>query len=115
MIKEPIAMKSHSARIETKHIDDWSIFPSVFAGTMGFPEFYGRNMNAWIDCLTYMNDGMTHFNVTPGELFHMEVADSKDFAQRLPEIFQAFIECSAFVNSRRIDAGEQPVLALILL
>jgi len=108
-------IKSQYTRIETKLIADSTTFHSLFAETMGFPEFYGRKMNAWIDCLTCMNDGMTRFNLAPGELLHLEVADSKDFAQRLPEIFQAFIECTAFVNSRRIDAGEEPVLALILL
>ena len=46
---------------------------------------------------------------------HLEVADTKGFAQRLPEIFQAFIECAAFVNFRRLEQGEPPILALILL
>ena len=87
----------------------------MFDETMGFPAFYGRNMNAWIDCLAYFDDGMTRFTVAPGELFHLEVADTKDFAQRLSEIFQAFIECAAFVNWRRLEKGEPPILALVLL
>ena len=108
-------MTLQSAKIETKKITDWDSFHSVFAETMGFPDFYGRNLNAWIDCMTYFDDSMTRFTVAPGEWFHLEVADSKDFAHRLPEIFQAFIECSAFVNSRRVEAGEPPILALVLL
>jgi hypothetical protein len=47
-------------------------------------------------------------------LFHLEVADTKDFAQRLPEIFQTFIECASFVNWRRHEKGEPPILALVL-
>jgi len=62
-----------------------------------------------------MNDGITRFHIAPGELFHLEVADSKDFAHRLPQIFEGFIECAAFVNSRRIEVGDQPILALILI
>jgi RNAse (barnase) inhibitor barstar len=108
-------MPLHAARVQTKRITDWDSFHSEFAETMGFPEFYGRNMNAWIDCMTYFNDRMTRFTVPPGELFHLEVADTKDFAQRLPEIFQAFIECAAFVNWRRQEMGEPPILALVLL
>jgi len=65
--------------------------------------------------MTYFDDGMTRFTVAPGELFHLEVADTKDFAQKLPEIFQAFIECAAFVNWRRLEKGEPPILALVLL
>jgi RNAse (barnase) inhibitor barstar len=108
-------MTLHSARIETKKITDWASFHSVFADTLGFPDFYGRNMNAWIDCMTNIDDGMTRFTVAPGELFHLEVADTKDFAKRLPEIYQALIEDSAFVNWRRVDVGEPPILALVLL
>ena len=108
-------MTSQSVRLQSKGITDWDTFHSVSAETMGFPDFYGRNMNAWIDCMTYFNDGMTRFIVAPGDLFHLEVADTKDFAQRLPEIFQAFIECAAFVNGRRAEKGEPPILALVLL
>jgi RNAse (barnase) inhibitor barstar len=107
-------MKFQSVRLQTKQITDWESFHSVFAESMGFPSFYGKNMNAWIDCMSF-DDGMTRFTLAPGELFHLEVADTKDFAIRLPEIFQALIEDSAFVNMRRVQAGEPPVLALVLL
>ncbi len=30
--------------------------------------------------MTCLDDGMTRFTVTPGELFHLEIADTKDFA-----------------------------------
>jgi hypothetical protein len=33
-------------------IADWESFHMTFAATLGFPGFYGRNMNAWIDSLT---------------------------------------------------------------
>jgi RNAse (barnase) inhibitor barstar len=108
-------MTFQTAKVQTMNITDWDSFHSMFAETMGFPEFYGRNMDAWIDCMTGFDDGMTRFAVPPGELFHLEVADTKDFARRVPEIFQAFIECAAFVNWRRVEQGERPVLSLILL
>jgi RNAse (barnase) inhibitor barstar len=37
--------------IPVSEIDDWESFHSVFQRELGFPAFYGRNMNAWIDCL----------------------------------------------------------------
>jgi RNAse (barnase) inhibitor barstar len=107
-----------SVRLQTQGIHDWDGFHSVFAKTLGFPGYYGRNMNAWIDCMTYLDDadaGMTTVTVAPGELFHLEVEDTQNFQKRVPEIFQAFIECAAFVNMRRIEQEENPVLALILL
>ena len=105
-------------RLESKRITDWDSYHSVFAETMGFPDFYGRNQDAWIDCMSYLDDagaGMTRFTVSRGELFHLEIADAEDFQRRLPEIFRAFIECVAIVNCRCIDAGVPPILSLVLL
>ena len=46
--------------VPASQINDWDTFHDTFAQTLGFPDFYGRNMNAWIDCLTYADedDGM---------------------------------------------------------
>jgi RNAse (barnase) inhibitor barstar len=107
-------MKLQIVRLQTKSITDWNSFHSVFAETMGFPSFYGRNMDAWIDCMGFDN-GMTRFNIAPGELLHLEIADTRDLAKKLPEIFQALIESVAFVNWRRIEDGKPPILALVLL
>jgi|SRR5687767_2427829 hypothetical protein len=111
-------MTVQATRLQARGITDWASFHTVFADTMGFPGFYGRNQDAWIDCMSYLDDpeaGMTRQSVAPGELFHLEVADAKDFQQRLPEIFRAFIECAAIVNRRRTDRGEPPILSLILM
>jgi hypothetical protein len=111
-------MTNQIVRLQTKSITDWDSFHAVFAKTLGFPDFYGRNMDAWNDCMTCLDDesaGMTKFTVSSGELFHLEITDAADFQKRVPEIFGAFIECAAFVNWRRLENGERPVLALILL
>ena len=111
-------MTSQSVRLQTKAIADWEGFHSASAEALGFPSFYGRNMDAWIDCMTYWDDagaGMTTVTLAPGELFSLEVADSADFQRRLPEVFQTFIECAALVNLRRVEQRERPVLALVLL
>jgi Barstar (barnase inhibitor) len=42
--------------IPTDRIIDWNSFHDVFSELLGFPEFHGRNMNAWIDCLTDVDD-----------------------------------------------------------
>ncbi len=49
-------------RINTELISNWDSFHQIFKMTFGFPEFYGNNMNAWIDCMSYIDDketGMT--------------------------------------------------------
>jgi hypothetical protein len=101
--------------IDTRRITDWNTFHSVFAELLGFPSFYGRNMNAWIDCMTYIDDraaGMSSLTVEPGQVLTLELEDATGFSARCPEQFAALLDCAAFVNWRRIEQGESSVLAV---
>jgi hypothetical protein len=59
-------------------------------------------------------DCLTTVNVQPGEILVLTVNDPFDFRRRCPEQFDALIECSAFVNFRRVEVGEPPLLAILL-
>lgn len=99
----------------TAKIGDWLSFHEVFKTTLGFPDFYRRNMNAWIDCMTSVDrvdDGMSAVTVSPGELLILQIDD--ELRIRCPEQYIAIIECTGFVNRRRMEAGESPVLGLLL-
>jgi RNAse (barnase) inhibitor barstar len=101
--------------IAASKISDWDSFHDVFSDTFGFPDFYGRNMDAWNDCMTYLDDpeaGMTSVHVAIGEVVVLCMSAIQDFKKRCPEIYDAIIECSSFVNYRRIERGESAVLAL---
>lgn len=102
-------------RIDARRILGWDTFHDVFAQEMGFPGFYGRNMDAWIDCMTSLDkpgDGMTSVHVPKGGVLTVHFDHVDDLANRYPDIYDAIIECSAFVNHRRIETGEGPVLTL---
>ena len=102
-------------RIDGRRITGWDSFHAVFAEAFGFPAFYGRNMNAWIDCMSSLDspeDGMTAVHAPPGGVVTLELQHVGDFAARCPEQYAAIVECSAFVNWRRIEAGQPAVLAL---
>ncbi|MBK7585531.1 MAG: barstar family protein [Myxococcales bacterium] len=101
--------------IDGSRITDWASFHDVFAEALGFPGFYGRNMNAWIDCMTSLDDagaGMTSIHVPPGQVLTLALDHVDDVVKRCPEIYEALVDCTAFVNWRRIDSGRDPVLAL---
>lgn len=103
--------------IPTGSIVDWDTFHDAFATALGFPAFYGRNMNAWINCLTYADDadsGMVADPVAPGDLLALAIPDAPAFRARCPEQYEALIECAAFVNHRRNEAGDAPFLALLI-
>ena len=109
-------MDCHVVSIPTAKIVDWRSFHQVFQDALGFPEFYGRNMDAWIDCMTSIDkpdDGMSSVTVAPGELLIVQISD--ELGHRCPEQYKAIVECSAFVNSRRVQVGEDPVLGLLLV
>ena len=101
--------------IDGNRIDGWESFHDLFADAMGFPAFYGRNMDAWIDCMTSLDDpddGMTSIHAPEDGVLVLSVRHCTSLAARCPEIYDALVECSAFVNYRRLEAGERPVLAL---
>ena len=103
------------ARIQARNIRDWDSFHDEFNRVFAFPDFYGRNMNAWIDCLTSLDcedDGMTSIHVKPGGVLTLEIADAEYLKKECPEQYAALIECAAFVNWRRVEKGDGLVVAL---
>ena len=106
-----------TVRLDTSLISDWNSFHTTCREAFGFPNFYGMNMDAWIDCLTYLDegDGMSRFHLASGERLNIEVSDTSSFNSRAPEILDALVECSAFVNQRYPEAGKSPLLALVFL
>ncbi len=102
-------------RIDANSIVDIESFHSVFAAAFGFPSFYGCNMDAWIDCLSDLDDpssGMTTVHVESGRTLALVIEHAQEFKARCPDLFCALVECAAFVNWRRVEAGQAPVLAL---
>jgi len=102
-------------KLDTRRITDWATFHDVFAEDFGFPGFYGRNMDAWIDCMTYLDDPsaeMTEVHAPAERVVVLQLEHVDDFATRCPEQFEAIVDCAAFVNWRRIETGAPAVLAL---
>ena len=97
-------------------ITDWQTFHSECQRVFGFPTFYGRNMDAWIDCMSSLrdDDGMVGVMLEPGERLELEVRQAEERSRRLPDVMLALVECTAFVNQRYEDAGEPPAIALVL-
>lgn len=90
--------------IDACRIHDWESFHDVFAEALHFPGYYGRNLDAWIDCMTDI--------CGPEEITVVELAHARDFAHRCPEIHAALIDSAAFVNWRLIHNGHGPAIAL---
>jgi len=92
-----------TATIDGTKILDWKSFHDEFQGVMGFFEGYGRNMDAWIDCMSdmFINGGLTKFNLRKRDVFILKVCETEEFQRRCPEIFSKFVACTVFVNKER--------------
>lgn len=103
--------------MRTIHVDgtkikDWASFFDEFANVFGFPEFFSRNMDAWIDCMTNLDEEFNAVRVQPGELVCIALNGAAEFKAQCPDQFQAFVECAAFVNWRRLEMGEPAILVV---
>ena len=104
-----------NVQIDGSKITDWDSFHKCFSETLGFPAFYGRNMNAWNDCMTCLDDpeaGLTSVHLATGDMLVLCVSEAAALKKRCPDIYDSLVECSAFVNFRRVEKGRPAVLAL---
>jgi RNAse (barnase) inhibitor barstar len=92
-------------------------FHAAFAELMGFPGFYGQNWNAWIDCMSSINDRsaeLSRVTVDDGEQLELSVsgyAYSADLDQS--KVFRDFAICTGFVNTRfkRRESGTRIIIS----
>ena len=91
----------NTVMIDARRIIDWPSFHQVFAEALGFPGYYGRNMDAWIDCMSDIAEPTT-----------IQVLHSSGFAERLPQVHSALVECLEFVNQRSSDNTRSPLVTL---
>ena len=90
--------------IDFSKIEKWDDFHSTFSEKIGFPSYYGNNMNAWIDCMSYLDTTDSRITLSPCESLEIEILNSEYAIKNCTKIFQTFIECTAFVNKRYLES-----------
>ena len=102
--------------LPTDEINDWTSFHLICKQVFGFPDFYGMNLDAWVDCLSDLDEDyrMCRFLLDSNEVLTIDVDNSAEFKRRLPDVFEAMIESAAFVNERYVNDGKLPKLVLEL-
>ena len=101
--------------IDVRTVRSWSDFHALFSRTLGFPDFYGGNMDAWIDCMTSLDepeDGLSEIHAPASGMLTLNIENAHELKANSPDIWVALNECAAFVNWRRMETGMSPVLAL---
>jgi len=104
--------------VDFNRISDWNSFHEVFSEVMGFPDFYGKNNNAWIDCMSYIDDkdaGMSKVTVKSGESLTITVSGTEKATNSAAEVFLGFMEIVAAVNQRFIEVGSETRLGVVAI
>jgi RNAse (barnase) inhibitor barstar len=103
-------------RLDGRTVRDWPSFHRESRIRFGFPDFYGNNLDAWIDCLSTLRDGdgMTAVRLAPDETLRIEVTHSDALRRHAPGILDALQEAVEAVNGRYAENREKPALELYL-
>ena len=99
-------------------VTDRSSFHESFEELLGFPGWYGANMDAWIDCMSNLDDaesGIIGFKLDAGETLVIGVAGTESFPEQIPDVFADFVTCTAFVNQRYLKRVGKPIVTLAFL
>ena len=84
-----------TVQIDLSHIRDWPAFHAEFKQKMGFPEYYGNNLYAWIDCMSDHSrpdqPGMTEVEVPRGEHLVLEMRGFPEWQHAYPELSVGFL------------------------
>jgi RNAse (barnase) inhibitor barstar len=98
--------------LDATKITDRETFHTVFAKTFGFVESYGCNGDAWIDCMSRLDEDFSEVTVAQGDLVLLHLANSASLKAVAPQILSELFETAAFVNWRRTEIGLPPKLIL---
>ncbi len=73
-------------------------------------------MDAWIDCMTYIDDqdslASSKLSLTVNDAIVLNLLNVEAFIASVPDIYNALVECSSFVNYRRIEDGDNALIFL---
>ncbi len=103
--------------VDASKIKDWDTFHDAFAEAFGFPDFYGRNMDAWIDCMSCIDDpeaGMSTVIVNRGESLDVVLLNAETGWRNCPQVLEGLLKGVAFVNRRFIDTHSGTRIRLIV-
>lgn len=99
----PFASAYRCCSIDFSHIFTLEALYDALNNTFGFPEFFGHNIDAAIDCLfslPYPADGMTQVHLAENESL---VIQAINFTNCQPDIQQALLVIISAVNMRWRD------------
>lgn len=88
---------------DLREINTWTKFHDYFSKFPGFPYYYGKNLNAWIDVVQDLEDSTYLIRVQVG-------GDLNELHKN--EFYVAILDCVAFINMRKLDDGSNMFISV---
>jgi RNAse (barnase) inhibitor barstar len=109
-----VVLATPIVRIDARALVDRDQFHATFAEKFGFFDGYGRNMDAWIDCMSTLRDtkeALTQVHIGAEDTLTILLEHYDVLRDEAPKHWRYLIECAAFLNLRAVEAGERPLIA----
>ena len=104
--------------IDARKLTDAAGLHASLSEALGFPATYGKNLDALIDCLSDLDNpstGMTKVHVFPGQTALLAISHLDQTGKNAAKVktqMQALNDVVAFVNFRRLEKKQPPLLAV---
>ncbi|MFV0292131.1 MAG: barstar family protein [Paracoccus sp. (in: a-proteobacteria)] len=88
-------------------------FQKLSSALFGFPDFYGNNMRAWVDCVRSIRDpdeGLTKFFVKKNEILVLKIVGFNHIEKNVPELVNLLFWAIAACNASEAYIGRPPIL-----
>ena len=95
---QPPSKSSQTIRLRGSDLLTPESFHNTFLTKLGFPSYYGHNMDAWIDI---MSSGESEITVGNDGTLTIIIEDSKEGTFRQCEMAKELVECVEFINDER--------------
>jgi RNAse (barnase) inhibitor barstar len=102
-------------RIDARRLTDAALLHAALSEVFGFTAGYGKNLDALVDCLTHLDDpeaAMSRVQVLPGQLVLLVIEHTHGLKGPAVEQVKALVDAAAFVNWRRLETKQPPILAV---
>jgi RNAse (barnase) inhibitor barstar len=102
-------------RIDAGRLTDAAGLHAALGEALGFAPGYGKNLDALVDCLTHLDDpksSLSRVQVFPGQVVLLVIEHTQGMPKQTAAQVKSLADVVAFVNWRRLEKRQPPVLAL---
>ena len=102
-------------RIDSRKLMDDDTLHTTLSEAFGLLPSYGKNLDALVDCLTHLDDpkaGLSRTRTFPGQVALLAIEHVDGLGKPQETQLKRLVDVVAFVNWRRMEKGQAPVLAV---